>query len=68
MDKKVENLRHLVMDLESRYGENDVDVKRLQAELNLLKATRVVTNLAPKPYLHSLYKQHNRGLKATDLT
>jgi hypothetical protein len=68
MDKKVENLRHLVMDLESRYGENDVDVKRLQAELNLLEATRVVTNLAPTPCLHSISKQHYRGLKATELT
>ena len=68
MDKKVENLRHLVMDLESRYGENDVDVKRLQAELNLLKATRVVTYLAPTPYVHSISKRHYRGLKATDLS
>jgi hypothetical protein len=68
MDKKVENLRRLVRDLESRYGKDDVDVKRLQAEFNLLEATRSVAKLAPTPSLHSLAKQHDRGFKPTELT
>jgi hypothetical protein len=68
MDKKVENLRRLVRDLESRYGKDDVDVKRLQAEFNLLEATRAVAKFAPTRSLLSLAKQHDRGIKPTEFT
>jgi hypothetical protein len=67
MGKKVENLHRLVRDLESRYGRDDVDVKRLQAELNLLVGSKVVSNLASTPYRHSLVKQHYRSFNPTDL-
>ena len=68
MDKKFENLRRLVRDLESRYGKDDVDVKCLIAEFNLLEATRVVADLAPTSSLHSLAKQQHHGFKHTELT
>jgi hypothetical protein len=68
MDKKVENLRRLVRELESPYGHDDVDVKHLQAELNLLKATRVVTKLAPTPHLNLRAKQQYRSFEPTELT
>jgi hypothetical protein len=67
MGRKVENLHRLVRDLESRYGRDDVDVKRLQAELNLLEASKVVSNLASTPYRHSLVNQHYRNFKPTEL-
>jgi hypothetical protein len=68
MGKKVDNLHRLVRDLESRYGKEDVDVKRLQAELNLLEASKAADNLGSPPYRHSLAKQHYRGFRATELT
>jgi hypothetical protein len=67
MGKKVENLHRLVRDLESRYGKDDVDVKRLQAELNLLEATKVANSLTPTINNHSLAKQHYRAFRSTEL-
>jgi hypothetical protein len=38
MTKKTEKLRHVVKKLSARYGANDLDVQRLQAELDVLVA------------------------------
>jgi len=44
MGKKTERLRHLVNELASRYGENDVDVMRLKANLDELHEIQVSRN------------------------
>ena len=44
MGKKTERLRHLVNELASRYGENDVDVMRLKANLDELHEKKASRN------------------------
>jgi hypothetical protein len=41
MGKKTERLRHLVNELASRYGDDDVDVMRLKANLDELHEIQV---------------------------
>ena len=62
MSKKLDNLHRLVCDLELRYGKDDVDVQKLQAELNELTASKVtkevVTRLTSQLNHHTTAKQH----------
>jgi hypothetical protein len=67
MGKKLDNLHRLIRDLESRYGKDDVDVQRLQSELNELKAhesnAEVVTRLTSLLNRNTTAKQHFHGSK-----
>ena len=73
MGKKVDNLRRVVQDLETRYGKEDLDVQRLQSELTALeqvKERRIVERRAATPHKHnfqSLAKQHFHASKLGDL-
>jgi len=60
MNKRIDNLQLLVLDLESRYGKDDVDVQRLQAELKQLELSHVTTadtHLTLPPHTPSVAKQ-----------
>ena len=73
MGKKVDNLRRVVQDLETRYGKEDLDVQRLQSELNALeqvKERRIGERRAAPPHKHnfqSLAKQHFHASRQADL-
>lgn len=45
MEKQREKIRRLVQDLAARYGSDDEDVRRLQAELKALEAVVQVPKL-----------------------
>jgi hypothetical protein len=64
MSKRIICLQQIVQDLESRYGESDTDVQKLQVELNALVALKEKyqqMRRATQPFRSSFQEVTNRN-------